>query len=212
VSQVTSGVRAILSRPAVYELWSELVGGERARRIVIDEYARPTDGDRVLDLGCGPGDLITSLPESVSYVGVDISPEYIASARARFGARGEFEVGDASGFAVGDRRFDLVIVVGVLHHLNDHEVAELFAGAAAVVADRGRIMTIDPVHAPGQSRVARAIIDRDRGQHVRDADGYALLARTAWESVQVAVRHDLLRMPYSHCILEGCAPRPQGER
>jgi cyclopropane fatty-acyl-phospholipid synthase-like methyltransferase len=206
VSQVTSGVRAILSRPAIYELWSDLVGGERARRIVADEYVRADDGDRVLDIGCGPGELLGALADGVAYTGVDLSPSYIASARRRFGARGTFRVGDAGELQTGGERFDIVLAIALIHHLDDTQSRHLFATAAAALAPGGRFVTLDCVRVPRQNPVARAIIDRDRGQHVRTAGGYEDLARESFGDVHSVVRHDMLRIPYTHCILECSAP------
>jgi hypothetical protein len=68
------------------------------------------------------------------------------------------------------------------------------------------MVTVDPVFEPGQHRIARTVISRDRGQHVRTKERYAELARTAFGEVGVTVRHDLLRFPYSHCILECRTP------
>jgi cyclopropane fatty-acyl-phospholipid synthase-like methyltransferase len=206
MSQVTSGVRAVLSRPAVYELWSGLVGGERARRVVANEYVRADDGDRVLDIGCGPAELLGELAEGVDYTGVDLSPSYIASARQRFGARGTFRVGDAGELQTDGTRFDIVLAIALIHHLDDAETRHLFATAAAMLAPEGRFVTLDCVHVPRQNPVARAIIDRDRGQHVRTAGGYEALAREAFSDVRSVVRHDMLRIPYTHCILECRAP------
>jgi SAM-dependent methyltransferase len=202
MTEITNGIRSVLSRPAIYELWSRLVGGVRARTILIDEYVRPSASDRILDVGCGPGDFLTLLPPDVRYVGVDISAAYINRARARFGSRAEFHVGDATKFAAPDRGFDLVVALGVLHHLDDTQAKEVLEVAAQALAPGGRAVTIDPVYARGQNRVARAIIERDRGQHVRTPDGYESLVRDTFSTVHAAIRHDLLRMPYSHCILE----------
>ncbi|MGH3264643.1 MAG: hypothetical protein ACRDNS_21920, partial [Trebonia sp.] len=101
----------------------------------------------------------------------------------------------------------LVLAFGVLHHLDDRQAKEALRLAARGLARDGRVVTVDPVYAPGQSHVARAIIARDRGQHVRTLDAYEALAREAFSTVQAVVRHDLLRMPYSHCILESSVPR-----
>lgn len=208
MSEVSGGVRSVLTRPRVYELWSDLVGARRSRAELVRLYVRPREGDRILDLGCGPGELLGFLPRSVRYTGVDISAQYIAAARERFGDRAEFVVGDASGYAAGGRRFDLVIVFGVLHHLNDQQVTRLFATAAQVLTQTGRMMTVDPVYTVPQHPLARALIKRDRGQHVRDATGYTALARTAFTKVRETERSDLLRIPYSHCILECSSPGP----
>jgi SAM-dependent methyltransferase len=206
MTEITRGIRSILSNPAVYELFSRLVGGERARRTLVAEHLRPSGADRVLDIGCGPGELLTLLPADVRYLGVDISAAYIERARARFGSRAEFHVGDATSFSPGDRRFDLVLAIGVLHHLNDQQAKDLLQIAARALAPDGRVVTVDGVYAPGQSRIASAIIARDRGQHVRTTDGYEALAHETFSTVRAVVRHDLLRMPYSLCILESSVP------
>lgn len=202
MSEITSGIRSILSRPVVYEMWSRLVGGEHGRSTVIGEYARPQPSDRILDLGCGPGELLAFLGPDVGYLGLDISPEYIDRARQRFGTRAEFRVGDATAFDPGGRRFDLVLAFGVLHHLDDEQTRGLLTGAARALVAGGRAVTVDPAYAAGQGRAARAIIGRDRGQHVRTGDQYAQLAREVFPGVTRTMRHDLLRIPYSHCILQ----------
>ncbi len=71
--------RRILSLPAAYRLFSNLVGGHRSRTECVTRYIRPRVSDRVLDCGCGPGDLCEYLPD-VDYVGIDIDARYIAEA------------------------------------------------------------------------------------------------------------------------------------
>lgn len=207
MSRGTTGVRSVLSRPRVYELWSQMVGGEGGRSSLVREYVRPTSDARILDLGCGPGELLECLPESVTYVGVDISEDYIERARARFGTRAEFRVGDATSFDENLGSFDLVLAFGVLHHLDDVRAQGLFRAAAAVLGQKGRAVTVDPVFTSGQSRAARLVIARDRGQHVRNRDAYTALAAASFPKVTAAIRDDLLRIPYTHCILECEAPR-----
>jgi SAM-dependent methyltransferase len=207
MSEIRTGVRSVLSLPAVYELWSQLVGGERARSVFVAEYVRPTPGDRVLDLGCGPGDLLAAIDPDVRYLGVDISEAYIESARRRFGDRATFRIGDAARFDVGGERFDIALATGVIHHLDDAAARRMLTTAAAALADGGRLITLDCALTADQSRVARAIIQRDRGQHVRTPEIYHELAHEAFGDVKPVVRHDLLRMPYTHCIMDCRSPR-----
>jgi SAM-dependent methyltransferase len=155
-----------------------------------------------LDLGCGPGELLEYLPADVSYLGVDISPEYVERARQRHGSRARFELADATRFEAERGRFDLVLAFGVLHHLDDNQARAMLAGAARALAPSGRAIAVDPALADGQKRAARMIIRRDRGHHVRDADHYARLAMPSFSRVHAVIRHDLLRIPYTHCILE----------
>src|SRR4051812_25484014 len=133
MGQTTTGVRAVLSNPAVYELWSRLVGGERGRTRFVGAHVRAQTGQRVLDLGCGPGELLPYLGD-VGYTGVDISAPYIERARERFDGRAEFRVGDATRIDDDLTGFDVVLVAGVLHHIDDDGVRRLFAGAARALA------------------------------------------------------------------------------
>ena len=63
------------------------------------------------------------------------------------------------------------------------------------------LITMDPVLVDGQSPVARFLALRDRGENVRTIDGYLALAATSFETVEPTVRHDMLRVPYSHALL-----------
>jgi len=156
---------------------------------------------KVLDIGCGPADILAYLP-GVDYWGFDISPSYIARARSRFGSDGHFEsrmVGE-SDLAVLPA-FDVVLAIGVLHHLDDAVAGQVMQLAHRALVAGGRLLTIDPCLDPSQNPVARFLIRRDRGQNVRDRAGYAALAHSAFRDPRVEVRHTTW-IPYTHCYLE----------
>jgi 2-polyprenyl-3-methyl-5-hydroxy-6-metoxy-1,4-benzoquinol methylase len=80
-------------------------------------------GERVLDVGCGKGELAHDLAElgGASVVGIDILPEKIAFARERFAhPRVEYVEADVYEFESGER-FDAVVLSNVLEHLADRE-------------------------------------------------------------------------------------------
>ena len=53
-----------------------MVGGGSAWKTYLDEYVKPAPKDKILDIGCGPADILQYLPV-VTTTGLDISPEYI---------------------------------------------------------------------------------------------------------------------------------------
>jgi SAM-dependent methyltransferase len=195
-------IRSILGIPAVYRLFQFVVGGTSYRRRYVRDYLRPKAGDRVLDIGCGPCDILECLPD-VDYVGIDLSPKYIEAARARFGGRGRFISKPVEEVAVEEPgSFDIVMANGLIHHLDDTSALGVFGLARAAIKPTGRFVSFDGAFVPGQSRVAQMLLNNDRGKFVRSPEAYASLASRVFPEVKVTVRHDLLRIPYTYVLLE----------
>lgn len=200
--QINQGIRAVLQTPFVYSLFGWLTGGKRGRTILVRDYIRPQSGDHILDIGCGPADLLPFLPD-INYIGFDISPDYINAARKRFGDRATFICEPVTTATLPKQEyFDLVLAIGILHHLNDAEAIQLFHLAHTALRPGGRLITFDGVYVTGQSPIARWIISKDRGQNVRTTEGYLQLAQPVFDRISVNINHKLLRIPYTHLILE----------
>jgi SAM-dependent methyltransferase len=73
-------------------------------------------GSTVLELGCGPGDLLAAVRPAEG-VGIDLSPGMIAQARQRY-PQFTWLVGDAETIDL-DRQFDYVVLSDLLGHLED---------------------------------------------------------------------------------------------
>jgi cyclopropane fatty-acyl-phospholipid synthase-like methyltransferase len=190
-------IRPILDHPFFYELFHSIVGAhERSNRLIRD-YVRPQEGDRILDIGCGPGNMLPYLPQ-VQYLGVDANQSYIEAARRRYGHRGRFicdRVSQQSVQALGE--FDVALALGILHHLADDEARDLFRMAYSVLRAGGRLITMDGCYTPDQSDAARFLLSRDRGRFVRTPSQYIDLAKECFNDVKPVVRHDVLRIPYT---------------
>ena len=196
----------------VYRWTQRILGGEAVHRYFVDRHVRARPGDRLLDIGCGPAQILERLP-SVGYVGVDLNPRYIATAQARYGERGVFVCQSVSQMAIEHpHSFDLVLAHGLIHHLENTEAQQLFETAALALKPGGRFVTMDGCFVPGQSKVAQWMLKNDRGQFVRNEEGYLALANRVFPEVRAIVRHDLLRIPYTHIMLECQVPSTQNVR
>lgn len=190
-----------LGLSAVYRLLGRFVGG-RDRSTFPREHIRAREGQRVLDIGCGPADIVAELPR-VDYTGFDSNPEYIATATKNYGDRGRFYCRSVNEETLGEHvNFDIVLAVGVLHHLDDDEAEKLFRLAHAALAPGGRLVTLDGCFVPGQSPIARFLISRDRGRFARNEAGYRKLAAGVFGKIDTVIRHDLLTVPYTHLVME----------
>ncbi|MGQ0803435.1 MAG: class I SAM-dependent methyltransferase [Actinomycetota bacterium] len=124
---------------------------------IVPEFADYTDGDRVLDVGCGPGEALARLaarqPTS-TLVGLDRSVGMLAEARRREGGA-RWAAGDVGALPVADGAVDVVLAMHMLYHARDPAaaVAELRRvlrpGGTAVVS------TLGPTHLDG----LREIVD-----------------------------------------------------
>jgi len=91
--------------------------GQKIRYRVMLEMAPSLAGKRVLDYGCGKGDLYAYIMEhagSVDYTGWDINPDLIALARAKHPGA-SFEVADADELHPGES-FDVIFICGVFNN------------------------------------------------------------------------------------------------
>jgi SAM-dependent methyltransferase len=209
MSQITHGLWAVLSNPVLYDLVQNAQGAKRYRRTIAREYvaAAPSHRLRVLDVGCGTAAILPYLSEC-SYVGIDMSAEYIEAAKRRYGHRAEFlcvRIGDAS-FGEWREHFDLALMLGLLHHLEDPEALALLRSVGPSLAPGGRVVAVEPTITEHTHPIGRFLVARDRGRNVRSPEAYQSLARQAFHQVHLVVRHDLLRVPYSHAVLNCSRP------
>jgi len=193
------GLRArLLQIPLVYELLTYGLAKPNTNRWLTSDVIQTAPGMRVLDVGCGTAGILSLLPE-VNYLGIDHNPRYIERARSMYGSRGRFEVLDVIGPTFKNLgTFDRILVLGVLHHLNDDECALLMQSLSSSLSPSGRLITFDNTLAEGQHPITRLLSKLDRGRFSRNPAGYRRIIESHFEIEYHVVRHDLMRVPYSH--------------
>ena len=102
-------------------------------------------GERVLDVGCGPGFLCESIAEIVgsdgAVVGIDISSDLIELCRRRSPPKWlSYAVGDATQLAQPDASFDAVVCTQVAEYVPD--VGRVLSEAFRVVKQGGRVVLV----------------------------------------------------------------------
>ena len=119
----------------------------RRRRALVREALAARAGERVLDVGCGPGfyaeELLGEIGPEGSVVGIDASPDMLAVAARRCAghANVEFREGEATALPVEASDFDAALCVQVLEYVADPTTAlaqmhrALRPGGRAVVWD-----------------------------------------------------------------------------
>ena len=152
-----------------HEILQSLVGlgvdGANSRMVVKMAHIRP--GDKVLDVGCGTGDLTLTaqkyVGESGAACGIDAAPEGIEIARQKAkesGARTDFEVGLIEKIPYPAETFDVVISRLVIHHLPEDLKRQGFAEIFRVLKPGGLFLIADfnPPSNPVMRHIASAMV------------------------------------------------------
>jgi SAM-dependent methyltransferase len=200
-------LQTALGSPAIYIGVQRLVGSDRLRRICLDSYLKLKPGERVLDIGCGPGYILDFMPD-VDFVGFDTDPRYIDYARRKYGRRGRFH---CAKFAAEHVRqlgaFDAIMLMGILHHLSDVEARDLLRLLSQGLTKKGRIVALDACFADDQSRIARWMAEHDRGEFVRTPVAYARLFAGLLICREAVVLSNVCRIPSTEIVHVLTLPR-----
>jgi 2-polyprenyl-3-methyl-5-hydroxy-6-metoxy-1,4-benzoquinol methylase len=191
----------IMGMPLIYKLFQQGIAKSSTLEYLVKDFIQPKSKLSILDVGCGNAQIRKFLGD-VNYVGVDHNPKYIAKAREANGLSDEFYVADVSEVAqLVTNKFDRILLIGVLHHLSDSQCQDLLRNCAQLLATDGHLLAYDPALIENQHPIARLLAKSDRGRFARSPNNYKKLIQEEFTSVVVTVRHDLLRVPYTHAIV-----------
>jgi SAM-dependent methyltransferase len=198
---------APLRSPHLYIMLQRSLGADRLRRICLDAFLKLRDGERVLDIGCGPGYILNYMPR-VDYVGFDTEPRYIEYAMGHYPDRGRFFCEHFTQEHLAKfAPFDAVMLFGIIHHLDDGAAETLLGLVARCLAADGRIVTLDPCLTSEQSRIARWVAASDRGRFVRDERAYRQLAAERFADIEGRIVSNVCRIPSTELIMRLGGPR-----
>jgi SAM-dependent methyltransferase len=196
-------MKEILNAPSVYQLFQVCGGFFSARVKAINQYLEIRPGQRLIDIGCGPGHILPKLPRGVLYDGFDVDEKYIRFANRHFGHLGKFhcQIFDAAA-AKEFGPADGVLMNGVLHHLDDKSFTETVSAIHSALRPGGFLFTFDGVYVPGQGAVAKWLLDNDRGKFVREGQWYRNLLARFFDKTEFHIRKDLISVPLSYNLVK----------
>jgi 2-polyprenyl-3-methyl-5-hydroxy-6-metoxy-1,4-benzoquinol methylase len=128
----------------------------RERRLLIDNYdswlveeIRPFLGQRLIEVGCGLGNLLTHFVDREMVVGIETSSETIIEARRKFAGMGnisiyQYSITDPSVLVLQEMRFDSAVSLNVFEHVEDDELA--MQHIARLLTPNSNFVLIVPAH------------------------------------------------------------------
>ena len=184
----------------VYTRLTGFLLGANTYETLINDFIKPTPGCSVLDVGCGPATILDLLHD-VNYIGLDHNPNYIATATKKYGSKGTFICAGVDKLNdYGLKTFDRIIILGVMHHLDDAQLTELMISLKDRLNIGGVLITFDGAYEDNQNLIAKFLAKNDRGKFVRSKEQYLKFIEMSFKVQQADLRHDLLRVPYTHLL------------
>ncbi len=188
-----------LDLPYVYKLFQFLLRKLNTNQRLFSEIINIRKNSIVLDCGCGPGTYRNYI-DTDKYIGIDINNKHIESAKKKY-PEDQFFIEDLLNIeSISIDKVDSVIMIGILHHLDDAICKKLFDNLFNKLSIDGEIFTLDPVYIQKQRKIAKYLASKDKGNYVREPEMYTMLISNKYK-IQSYVIHDLLRVPYDHYFM-----------
>ena len=159
----------LLENPIVYTIWQKSHDRRKVQAILNEITIK--QGERILDVGCGPG-IDAKLFRGKKYVGVDINEKYIDYCKRKLGM--DFRTLDVCNTesCIDESNFDWVLMNSFIHHLSDEEALKVLAGVKRNMKIGGRILVIDLLIPSKSNILGRTFAALDRGPFPRKMEEF----------------------------------------
>lgn len=178
LKEIMSIYGRILGSPFVYNFVRPLVVGGIDMSPLYASL-EVSERDVVVDVGCGTGDALNYLESFSSYWGFDIDEIAVSYAKERFADKKNvtFQKRLLGANEIDQIKPTRVVLAGLLHHITDQEVLDLFSKLASSPC-LVRAVTQDIVYLPNEM-ISNFFASLDRGRHCRKQDEYEALVKQA---------------------------------
>ena len=196
MSQRTSKIYNLINSPWFYIFFQKIMSGTSFRKKIIIKNIKNSKV-KVLDIGCGPAEVLNYIPNSV-YYGYDIDQRSINYAKKKYKDKNhhffckKFRKSEIKKLP----KIDYVILFGIVHHLNDEEVKNLFELCKKVMKKNAVLLTEDPILIKNQNPIARFLIKNDRGMNIREKSNYLKLVSAYFKNIRAKITHQFF-VPYT---------------
>lgn len=131
----------LVERPFIFSLLRKIIELNFVKeKKIISNFFDLSSKKKILDIGCGPGEF-AKLFNNLDYHGIDISDIYIKYASKN--NKGNFQVMDATDLKFPNNSFDYILIMAILHHLDDRAMNKVLSEAKRVLRPGGKLLIME---------------------------------------------------------------------
>jgi len=196
-------VKPILEVPLIYLTYQNLMGDTAFRKKYVLEHIMPKSNDKILDIGCGPGNMVKFLPVDINYMGFDKSTKYTEYAAKKFSSSNfKFITSELNDTYIDRCQYDIVMANAVLMNLDDNEANQLFETSYKALKQGGRLVLYDGYYNANLPFIEKFLVTNERGNFLRTKDEYQKLATKHFKTINLVTLDNMYRIPYPMIIIE----------
>lgn len=195
MSQRLNIIHNLLSSPFIYSSFQKLMKGDKIRKKILKNEIKKRK-PYILDIGCGLGDSLDYINNPV-YYGYDISKKYIDYAKKKYKTKGKFLRRNFTQKEIKNLpKFDYILLLGILHHLTNSQIIDLFKLIKKVLKKKGKIITLDPIYEDKQNFFKKFLISYDRGKNIKTKKKYIKLVGYYFKYIKTKIYNQSF-VPYT---------------
>ncbi len=150
----------------IYDFWQKRISKSYyVLKQILSKHLKVDDNDLILDYGCGTGKYCLFF-KPTNYLGVDIDEKNVKIAKKNF-KNYTFSQIKPDNLQFSNKKFDFILVVGVLHHISDNDLIPILENFNRIIKPDGRIMVIEPILSTTSTRINKWMKFVDRGKYIR---------------------------------------------
>lgn len=142
---------------------------------IIHKELQIKNGAKILDIGCGTG-ILAPLFSNTNYIGIDIDEKLIDFANKRYPNKFKLMNGDKINFP--NSLFDVILIIGVIHHLDNKTSIKVFSQMKKVLKKYGMILIIEAIPPiDSYNYFGHFLRALDKGHNIRYLEEYEYMFR-----------------------------------
>ena len=198
-------MKNLLNIPEVFNFYEKLVGDRKYKKFISKHFLEISSNHSVLDVGCGPGNLIPFLPENIDYTGVDISKKYINYAKKKYKDK-SFICSSATEISIQDKKFDSIIVDSVFMSLSDESAKIVTKITHSLLKPNGTLFLMDGCYVDNGNFWANLLLSQERGNNIRREQNYREILSNFFLEIHSEIHTNLYSIPYTKILLKAKNP------
>ena len=150
----------------------------------------------IIDVGCADSPILKYIDNKYSYHGYEMDKYFTNKLKLKYKNNENFKFYNKPIEDIDFEKFNphnsIIVLVGLFHHINDLQIKSFIEKTKNF-----KIFAIDAVKIEGQKNITKLLMSLDRGNHIRQIDGYK---KILLDFDFYVAKNRYLRFSYDHLV------------